>query len=699
MLHRTQKEKRTVSYSVRIILTVLLSLSLMLCASCNGQSSDTSNITTQGKDTGTTITDTHSSSTDTEPPSTDTEPPATETEPPATETEPPTTDTEPPTTDTEPPTTETEPPTTETEPPATETEPPATETEPPTTETEPPTTETEPPTTETEPPTVEHTANKLGQKEEVIDFTRFPSSSEHLWLSYKTALSDKLIIKHMIGSGGRLVPEYKNPLVLSNDDGYVFIDVSSGRPIKLETLTVSNTVSFGEGSYKVNFAYCILDGEVTLVNILDNDILLTDDDIIMPPDTDTPSTEPDINAFAKKIRSRDDAVLLYLSKNNHEYPVLYSLETGEITDILRECDLGLLSSISSIKINDSLTYALVRDDLDEKNYIYSISGGYFIPLAEDSFMFSFIDDTHLFYAVIEGDEIVGYSLDASTEEIKTLFRQSAEHNLMLLSDIGYVVIISPDGEKKATLLNLRDGGITVLLGFDFSSDTLVCSSGDSAEIAFINQSITEDGSFISTQIAMFDTKSGNFVTFEREGGCARDEYDFYIAADGRLVIVSYAANDQEHFFISLYTFTDLTEISDEEKNEPDTVLPPQTPDGDGTEGDGTGGDDTGGENGDNDAPGTDDTTGDDTTGDDTTDDDAPDTDTDDTTDEDTPDTDAPDGTTGEDTPNTDTADTTDEDTPDTDAVDTTDTDASDISDTSHASDTSDSSDTSVTDLL
>ena len=60
---------------------------------------------------------------------------------------------------------------------------------------------------------------------------------------------------------------------------------------------------------------------------------------------------------------------------------------------------------------------------DSEPYRYPVSCGSgislpdrkrYIPLAEDSFMFSFIDDTHLFYAVIEGDEIVGYSLDAST---------------------------------------------------------------------------------------------------------------------------------------------------------------------------------------------------------------------------------------------------------------------------------------------
>ena len=192
-----------------------------------------------------------------------------------------------------------------------------------------------------------------------------------------------------------------------------------------------------------------------------------------------------------------------------------------------------------------------------------------MDLPADSFMYSFIDDGHLFYVIQEDEHPLGMCVDISDGigEAKKVFDTSEYTemtDLRMISGSKYFLKTYTQKDKEATLINLTDGSEIDISGFEFSDSTVVTFNSSMTHILFSNFNYDADTSPFYSQIAVLDIESGRFEMLERESGSGLNEWDIFFAKDNKVAIISNSPTDAEYIYISLYTFSEFSKNGTEQ---------------------------------------------------------------------------------------------------------------------------------------
>ncbi len=226
-------------------------------------------------------------------------------------------------------------------------------------------------------------------------------------------------------------------------------------------------------------------------------------------------------------------------------------------------------NISSIKFNDSLTLAVVIDDLNLKTYLIDIQNNKKAELPYESYMHCFIDSTHLFYVISEadGDEDIpiGYCFDTQTQAATPTLRpdEGEATETRFISGSAYAIIIYTEREREAAVVDLLTGERIFLSGYDFRADMTVIANKSMTHLLFSNI----NDNYVTEDLAVLCLKSRSFKVLKMQGESNRVEIGTHFVSDNKIAIFSYLPNDSEHFYISLYTFEDFLTVEDEHNPE------------------------------------------------------------------------------------------------------------------------------------
>ena len=118
----------------------------------------------------------------------------------------------------------------------------------------------------------------------------------------------------------------------------------------------------------------------------------------------------------------------------------------------------------------------------------------------------------------------------------------------------------PEKEKQAAGVNLITGEKIEISGYDFNIGMTIAANGSMTHLVFSD--VDED--YVTKDIAILCLESRTFKVLETEGECERIDMDgTYFISDNKIAVFSYLPEDDEHFYLSLYTFKDFVTVDDE----------------------------------------------------------------------------------------------------------------------------------------
>jgi hypothetical protein len=243
-------------------------------------------------------------------------------------------------------------------------------------------------------------------------------------------------------------------LIGYSENGYQGYTVGKNSVEQLETKYILKTLDFRGIPFNVEFYYCIKDGHLAVMSLLDR---------------------CEIRADISPINGSTDSVLVTLhycdynnDYNSFVYPLIMDLNTLSTTDFLSGCKISEIGIVTGITVNDSLSGAIAvtrEGDLyycDVKNpsinQIVSLEGN---SLCSTGFIGFCSDDTALYiiYTLRGNGEAYNqsfykYSISSNTIRKCCEFDSSSDKQLLYFSSNS---VLLGDFDNTYSIVDIRTG--------------------------------------------------------------------------------------------------------------------------------------------------------------------------------------------------------------------------------------------------
>lgn len=251
------------------------------------------------------------------------------------------------------------------------------------------------------------------------------------------------------------------------------------------------------------------------------------------------------------------------SERYSSYPLLYNIQTNEITDIFKDVDFGGIA-VDRWQFTDDMAYALIwgtseKDDngfwicdIAEKTITHV--GDLVGILINDCYIAK--DDMIICY-VPNGNNFDVLNYDISTGTQTTIIENVQHYNktddgsgLRSIDYHGkqgqYALYFDMDGE--VALLDLISGEYLKLTGLK-NDDTLITMESPDGERVLIAFSDSEAFGLAFYKIGVLDTQTGALTMLTREGYEAKTEHGIGWLDDTRIIVNASNTDDEAYMFV------------------------------------------------------------------------------------------------------------------------------------------------------
>ena len=270
------------------------------------------------------------------------------------------------------------------------------------------------------------------------------------------------------------------------------------------------------------------------------------------------------------IPGRTDVVELTWSDTRpgrpRSYPMLYHLDTGEITDIFAPYDRAWVEQAGEKWLSPDLKHAIIRDD--SGCYLARLEAGTLMPLAEltgwevePGTNVCFADDHTLLITCWDRMEGRVYSWSYDLER-GTLTQTVDGEDLTLywgssgLSARGWLYGLDISSGGGVTVVQLSTGARAAVEGFTCAEEGFFEINADGDKLLYQVSAYGEDhlGFQGHSQLGVLDLEKGVFTLLDRENYAALREGSLGWFVNDRVAIAAHGADSHEDFYLYLYRF-------------------------------------------------------------------------------------------------------------------------------------------------
>lgn len=248
------------------------------------------------------------------------------------------------------------------------------------------------------------------------------------------------------------------------------------------------------------------------------------------------------------------------------YPLLYNLKTHEVVDVLGDCEEVKEQNIVEAEFSTDLSKLLINcgqntmwyDEYSKTVYCYDLASHHLQALSE-------LCEMNVMSAWFIDDDTVGcvWYDEEDNNTLRTLSLSSGEYFEIFsgLPELGW----SSDGsgvsffrarygllvleDRSSYVYDFKTGERILIDGFEYSPEfPAVSFNDDGTKLLFFQTSLSED--VWITQIGVLDLVERSFISFEREGHGAPQEYSLGWFDNERIGI---EAHSDEYWYLYLFT--------------------------------------------------------------------------------------------------------------------------------------------------